>query len=375
MKSHLNYYLLLAVGILLLLGVLFLATLSSPLSLNRFGTTNYYLFHQLFFGILPALIAGIIVYFLPLEFLKKFAVVLLLTNIGLLALVFLPFFGIKLLGAQRWLNFGFFGFQPSEFLKITSVLYLSALMSCKFSEGKKSGFASKAKSGFYNLKEVFLPFFLLITVVAAILFFQRDASTMGIILLTLLIVYFASKTPIWHTLLIGFFGALGFFLLIKFTPYRMQRFLVFLNPEADPLGVGYHLKQSIIAVGSGGIFGKGLGMSTQKFGYLPQAMSDSIFAIMAEETGILGSLALIGLFLFFIWQGVRIAKNAKDKFSQLTAVGITFWIGLQALINIGSCIGIVPLSGVPLPFISSGGSHLLTELIGVGLLLNISKKS
>lgn len=162
--------------------------------------------------------------------------------------------------------------------------------------------------------------------------------------------------------------------LIKLAPYRAARLLVFLKPEIDPMGIGYQIKQALIAVGSGGISGLGLGMSQQRLGFLPQSISDSIFAILAEETGFIGCLILIFLFLIFLWRGFEIAKVSQNKFSQLAALGITSWITLQALTNIGSMIGILPLTGIPLPFISYGGSALVSELAGVGILLNISKQ-
>jgi cell division protein FtsW len=163
--------------------------------------------------------------------------------------------------------------------------------------------------------------------------------------------------------------------LIKFEPYRLDRWLIFLHPNADPLGKGFQLRQSLISLGSGGVFGKGLGMSVQKYGFLPQAMSDSIFAIIGEETGAIGCIALIAIFILFFWLGLQISKNSNDKFSKMTSIGIVFWITLQAFINISSVAGIFPLTGVPLPFFSYGGSHLVVELIGVGLLLNISKNT
>jgi cell division protein FtsW len=163
--------------------------------------------------------------------------------------------------------------------------------------------------------------------------------------------------------------------MVKFEQYRLDRWLIFLHPETDPLGKGFQLRQSLIALGSGGIFGKGLGMSTQKFGYLPQAMSDSVFAIIGEELGIIGATVLIILFILFFWLGLRIAKNSNDKFSKMTAIGIVIWITLQAFVNMASAAGVFPLAGIPLPFFSYGGSHLVTELIGVGLLLNISKNT
>jgi len=163
------------------------------------------------------------------------------------------------------------------------------------------------------------------------------------------------------------------FSLIKLAPYRAARLLVFLKPETDPMGMGYQIKQALIAIGSGGIFGLGLGTSGQRLGFLPQSMADSIFAIMAEETGFVGGLILIALFLVFLWRGFKIGKSSQNKFSQLLAVGISSWIVIQAFINIGSMVGILPLTGIPLPFISYGGSALVSELIGVGILLNISK--
>ena len=163
--------------------------------------------------------------------------------------------------------------------------------------------------------------------------------------------------------------------MVKFEPYRLDRWLIFLHPNVDPMGKGRQLSQSLISLGSGGVFGKGLGMSAEKFGALPAAMSDSIFAIIGEEFGIVGCVILIAIFILFFWMGIKIYKNSNDKFSKMTAVGIVVWITLQAFVNMASSAGIFPLSGIPLPFFSYGGSHLVTELIGVGLLLNISKNT
>ena len=173
--------------------------------------------------------------------------------------------------------------------------------------------------------------------------------------------------------MIAIIAVIGFLLIIKIAPYRILRILVFLNPEIDPMGVGYQIKQALITIGSGKISGVGLGLSEQKFGFLPQSISDSIFAIFAEETGFLGSAILIILFLAFFWRGFKIASRQREKFPKFIAFGITFWITLQAFINIGAMIGLVPLTGIPLPFMSYGGSALISELIGLGILLNISK--
>jgi cell division protein FtsW len=374
MKKGVDYYFLIISTVLLVLGLLFLATLSATESLKHFNNTTYYLFHQLI-AVGIGLVLGLVAFKVPLSFIRKIAPIIVLLNLVVMAIVFLPFLGIKLWGAKRWINIAGMSVQPSEFLKISSILYVSAWISNKFSEHAQKGWVNKAKKGYHDFIMVYLPFLVFLAIVAIILILQPDVSTLGVISLTLLAIYFASGTPAWHTLLtiVSGFGAL--LLLIKIEPYRMQRLLIFLHPETDPLGIGFQLKQALIAVGSGGFFGKGLGMSTQKFGHLPQAMGDSIFAIIGEELGIIGAAVLICLFVFFLWRGLKIAISSTDKFAKFTAIGITFWIVLQAFINIASSIGIFPLSGIPLPFFSYGGTHIIAELIGIGLMMNISKNA
>lgn len=372
MKKRFNYYLLFLTIILNVIGILFLATFSAPASLKTFGNTNYYLVRQLW-KVFLAVILAVIAFKIPLHIFKRWAPVLLLINLLLLVIVFFPVIGSKFWGAQRWLSFAGITFQPSEFLKLTAILYLSAWLSNRLSESRKKDWLSLAKKGYYNLRQLFIPFLFFLAVISIILILQPNISTLGLIVLSLLIMYFAAGTPLWHSFLIIAAGIAGLSVLINIGNYRFERFLVFLHPEIDPLGIGFQVKQSLIAVGSGGIFGKGLGMSSQKFGFLPQAMSDSIFAVFAEETGFLGSFTLIILFLLFLSLGLKIARASNNKFSKLTALGITSWIVIQAVINICSTLGIVPLSGIPLPFFSYGGSHLVAELVGVGILLNISQ--
>ncbi len=372
MKHGINYYFLGASGLLLICGMVFLATLSGIESLQAFGNTHYYLFHQLIAAAIGIVIA-LVAFFIPIRIIKKLALPALVINLGLLIVVFLPMLGTKVWGAQRWINIAGVSLQPSEFLKITAVVYLAAWLANKAPENSKKGWISSAKKGYHSAIRVFLPFLALLSIIAIILYFQKDASTLGITSISLVAVYFAAGTPLWTTLALLTMGICGALALIKFEPYRVERFLVFLHPEADPFGIGFQLKQSILAVGSGGLFGKGLGMSTQKFGFLPQAMGDSIFAIIGEELGIIGGVALVALFIFFFWQGMRIALASSDRFGKLAAIGICTWIILQTFMNIASSIGIFPLSGIPLPFFSYGGSHLMAELAAVGLLLNISR--
>ncbi len=373
MKRHINYHLLALVAALTTGGLLFLATLSAPASLKTFGNPNYYFFHQII-SIAIGLMLFLVFLKLPLDWLKKLAPIFLILNILLLILVFFPVIGTEFWGAKRWINIGGKTIQPSEFLKITSILYVSSLISNKLSKNTKRGnTTSSRRISNNNFTAVFLPFFILLGVISVILIFQKDLSTLGVITMTLLTIYFLADTPIWHTILslvIIISGAVSF---IVFEPYRIKRFLVFLNPEVDPLGIGFQLRQSLIAVGSGGFFGNGLGMSTEKFGFLPQAMSDSIFAILGEELGIVGCIVLISLFLYFAWLGFKIVNKSDNKFSKLVAIGIYTWITFQAFINIMSSIGMFPLAGIPLPFFSYGGSHIVAEIAACGILLNISK--
>lgn len=375
------------IGTLIILGILILAGISAPLAQQKIGDPTYFLFHQILFGIIPGIIAGFIFYKIPLPILKKWSPGLLFVNIVFLVLVFAPVIGMGSAGANRWINLGFASFQPSEFLKITFILYLASWLTSKH----KSSDNNSKKSKFYSSKErilslslsqifgalskTFLPFIAILGFIGILLIKQPDTSTLGLIAIVAGIMYFSIGTPVWHSILIVLIGVSSLTFLIKTAPYRMNRFMVFLNPEIDPMGIGYQLKQSIIAIGSGGILGIGLGMSRQKFVFLPQSMSDSIFSIFAEETGLLGCLILISLFLLFLWRSFHLAKITADQFSLLVCVGISSWIVLQAFINISAMAGISPLTGIPLPFISYGGSHIIAELIGVGILLNISKSS
>lgn len=374
MKKGFNYFLFFVVIFLIGFSFLFFACLSASISLQKFGTTNYYLFHQLLYGLLPGVIFGLFAYKVSLRWLKKWAPVMVLINIGALFLALLPGIGSTVNGASRWINLGIFSFQPSEFLKITAILYLSAWIASKLSETSSSGWKSIIKTGYHNIISTFVPFIIFLGLIATALLFQRDLSTLGIISATLLALYFSAKTPLWHTLLVMISAAAAALVLIRYEPYRFDRFFIFLHPDSDPLGKGMQLRQSLISLGSGGVFGKGLGMSTLKLG-LPMAMSDSIFAVIGEEVGMIGCLILIIVFILFFWQGMQISRKSNDRFSKMVAVGIVFWITFQAFINFASVSGIFPLAGIPLPFFSYGGSHLMAELIGVGLLFNISRNT
>ena len=374
MKGKINYFLLSLIIFLVGFSFIFLVCLSAPDSLQRFGNTNYYLIHQLLSGLLPGIVLGLIAFTISLQLIKKWAPLLVILNILALSLAFIPGIGSKSGGASRWIGIGSLSFQPSEFLKITAILYLSAWIASKLSENSASDWKSITKKGYHNIIYILVPFIVFLGLIASVLIMQSDLSTLGIITLTLLAIYFSAKTPLWHTILLMTGGAVLAFLFIKFEPYRAARLLIFLHPNTDPLGKGLQLRQSLLSLGSGGFFGKGLGMSTLK-SILPMSMSDSIFAIIGEELGMIGCIVLITAFALLIWQGIKIAKNSNDKFSQMVATGIVSWITLQAFVNMASVAGVFPLAGIPLPFFSYGGTHLAVELIGMGLLLNISKNT
>lgn len=375
-----DFILLAASAVLVIIGVLILASVSPFFSWQQFNNSFYFLVHQAGLGLAPGILFAYAAFRIELNVLRKLALWFVLGNLIALGLVFLPKIGVSHGGASRWLNLGPLSVQPAEFLKLSFILYLAAWLAAKTSAKK---IKTRAKNFFSfpwfrwrdrHFSKGLFAFLIIISVVSLLLIFQPDISTLGIIIFTASIMYFVAGTPFWHILSVGFLGLGSLALLIKLASYRMARLLVFLKPETDPMGIGYQIKQALIAVGSGGIFGLGLGYSRQKFGFLPFSMSDSIFAVLAEEVGFIGGTILIGLFLLFVWQGFKIARRTEDKFCSLAALGITVWISSQAFINIGSMLGILPLTGIPLPFISYGGSALIAELIGVGVLLNISKQ-
>ena len=356
-----------ATGGLLIFGILMLASVSASFSQEKFGTTYYFLNHQLI-NILIGLALGFLAFKINLDLLKKYLPLLLFGNLVLMLMVFLPVIGVSAGGATRWLNLGFTSIQPSEFLKLTFVLYLASWLNTRtLNKGKLTPRREK------SFGQTFMAFLLVIGIIGIFLFLQPDLSTFIIILLVATILYFVAQTPFWHIIILFLIGGGALALLGSTASYRMKRIKVFLKPETDPMGIGYQVKQALIAVGSGGIFGLGLGMSRQKFGFLPVSMTDSIFAVLAEETGFAGCFILIALFLTFLWRGFKIGKNSHDNFLKFTAFGITSWILVQTLINISSMIGLFPLAGIPLPFFSYGGSAIIAELIGAGILLNISK--
>jgi cell division protein FtsW len=357
-KRKPDYILLFITSTIACFGLLVLASTVSFGSDSRF-------FQQIMFGFVPGIIFALILFKTPLSLIKKWSPYLFFGNILLLVLVFVPMFSHSAGGASRWIAFGPLAFQPTEILKLTFILYLSSWI---INKTKK-----QTKNAFLSFKQILLPFSIVSVLLGILLIFQPDMSTLVIILCTAFVIYFAAKTPLWHTGVIFLMGTGAFVLMILKTPYRLERIFGALDPGSDPLGATYQIRQLLIAVGSGGLFGLGPGMSMQKYGFVPLSSTDSIFAILAEETGFIGGLFLIILFFVLFYRGFLIAKNNTDSFARLVALGICFWIFIQTFINIGITVGIVPVTGIPLPLISYGKSHLIVELAAIGILLNASQ--
>lgn len=359
-KKKPDYILLGGIIALVGFGLMMLSSASAVISEQKFQTPYHYFNHQLIYGVLVGGILFVLMQVFDYRFFKKIALAAFLGSIGLLVLLFIPPFGSYYKGASRWLNLGFISVQPSEILKLTVVLYLAAWFD------KKGELVRDFKRGV-------LPFAGVVGLISVLFIFQPDIGTLGMVLLLTLILFFVAGIRWKHLFCLVGTGFAGLFFLIKSAPYRADRLLVFLHPELDPYGIGYQINQALLAIGSGGIMGLGLGHSRQKFNYLPEPAGDSIFAIIAEELGLIGVLFLIGLFVLIAVRGYRIAKRTDNMFIKLTAVGITSWIVFQAMINIAAISSLMPLTGIPLPFVSYGSSSMVMTLLAAGILYNFSQ--
>ncbi len=350
-----DFALVVGVAALTIFGLFMIYDASSYVAFRDFGDKYHYIKDQIYWVII-GFCALFAFSFFDYHKYYNLALPILLGAIFLLFLVFVPGLGIEALGAKRWINLGFFVLQPGEFIKLALTIYLSAWFSTK-EKGR------------------FLAFLLLIGLVILLVMLQPDMGTAVVILGEAVVLYFLSGGSILHLLgllpIIGISG-LG---LIMLEPYRAARLSTFLNPNQDLETTSYHLRQILIALGSGGLLGVGIGNSLQKYAYLPEATTDSIFAIAAEEIGFVGVLILILIMLFIIYRGFYIATRAKDNFGKLLAGGITSFIAIQTIVNLGAQTALLPLTGVPLPFISYGGSALVVNLVSIGILLNISRQS
>ena len=358
-----DYTLLSLFVILLLFGLVMLSSASSPVGHDRFADGYFFIKRQILYGVLP----GLVLFF----FFAKFSYHHLLKLGGaayglmllLLLLVFIPGIGSSLnTGAQSWISIAGFSIQPAEFAKIGLIVFFAAYLT---KHGRK----------LLDLKEGFLPaiafgLFPILLVVA-----QPDIGTVAILFAILLGMLFVAETQMSHMALLVTAGIIAMIFLALIAPYRAARLTVFLHPELDPQGVGYQTNQALVAVGSGGVLGLGLGRSRQKFQYLPEVHADSIFAIIAEEMGLVVVLGFLALWGAITHRMYLLFQKTKDQFARLLIAGILTWFLGQSFLNIGAMLGILPLTGVPLPFVSHGGTALLVAMAAVGIVINISKEA
>lgn len=346
---------------LLLVGLAAVSSASAVLSFQRFGHNNYYFFRQLGF-VGAGLVAMFMVSRIDYHVWKKFSWFVLLGSAAVLGMVLIPGIGFQSSGTRAWFNLGSFLLQPSEFVKLGLVFYLSSWFDRKI--GAENNF-------WFGIVPPLAAAGLLVGLVLV----ESDLGTAMIYAVIASTMFFVAGARYRYLVGLGAFGVVLLTLLIKAAPYRIARITAFLNPGGDPQGIGYHIAQALIAIGSGGLWGYGFGASRQKHSYLPESIGDSIFAVMAEELGFVRILVVILLFAAFAVLGLRLAKRAPDRFGMLAAVGITAWVVFQALINMGAISGVLPLTGITLPFISYGGSSVLALCIAVGVLLNISRQA
>lgn len=377
-SGHKPEYIILGVMLFLLLaGFLALASASSDIGKIRFDDTSYYLKQQLLKGFLPGLIGFAIGYFIYYRRWKKLALYLFLANIVLLVLVFVPGIGMEIKGSHRWINLGAFSFQPSELLKITYILYIASLFSSTRIKQMGEGWKT------YGI-------FVLVSTLTGFLIFLQPATTMAIIIILAgVIVYFLSGKSFRQIAAQVVMTIAGAFLVVAMlaviTPYRLARIAPYWNPIAEkyfPSAVikgdqndSFHVNQALMAISTGGITGVGFGKSTSKYSILPEPMGDSIFAVIAEEFGFVGSVILIVLFLVLFWRCMRLVTKSNDDFAKLAVAGFISIIAIQMITHVGANTGLFPYTGVPLPFVGYGGTALAVTLAMMGIISNISRHS
>lgn len=347
--------------ILISVGIVMIYSASAIYSLENLGDSLFFLKRHLIY-VTIGFLCMFFVMSLNLVSLRKFVKPLFIFSTFLLVLVLVPGLGKEVSGARRWFRFWIFSFQPSEFVKIIFILYIADLLAKK---------QTRIKSFLHS----FLPVMLISGCTVGLILMQPDLGMAVLLSIVVSIMSFAAGINLVYLSLVLISSLPLLYVLISSVPYRKNRIIAFLNPWKDPRGTGFQIIQSCLALGSGGLLGVGLGQSRQKLFYLPAAHTDFIFSIIGEELGFLGTAGVLGLFIIFIWQGAKIAFNSRDSFSQLLALGIVSIIALEAIINIGVSSGSLPTKGLPLPFISYGGSALIFNMMGVGLLLNIAKES
>lgn len=355
-----DWVLILSAGIIIIFGLIMLSSATSAVAYNKFHD-SYYFFKNQVVGLAIGAICFLFFARMDYHLLRRFAPAFLVISIFLLLLVFIPGLSAHYGKARSWINIFGFSLQPSELVKLSFLFYLAAWLEARRKKNIMGAEMSK-------------PFFIMLGIISILLLLQPDLGTLSIIIGTSVAVYLVGGGSLKHIFIIAAVGILGLLLMMQFKPYQLDRFKCLYDIDSNPAKC-YQVKQSLIAVGSGGIFGRGLGQSRQKFMYVPEVSGDSIFPIIGEETGFIFSFSLISLFALFFYRGYKIAKSASDLYGANLAIGISVWLFGQAMINIGGMINLMPMTGVPLPLVSYGGSAMMAALAGVGVLVNISKQT
>jgi cell division protein FtsW len=356
-----DFSLLTLVLLLMAIGLLMVFSASSYYAMYRFGNKFEFLLKQSVFSV-----GGVFVMWLTsrvdYHVLGKISPVLAMLGIVLLGLVCIPGIGYEINGARRWFNLGFTTVQPSEFMKLALILVLSFSLSHR---------QDKLRS----LRTGLIPYLIMVGIIDAALYFQHHMSAIVIVTMLAVIILFAAGAKIWHFLLVGIpaGGLLGMLMFME--GYRVDRIMTFFGKSTDPTDDAYQITNSLVAIGSGGLFGKGLGRSLQKNLFIPEPQSDFIYAIFAEELGFVGAVSLLVLFILLIFRGMRIAMNAPDMLGGLMGVGITSLVAIQMLLNVAVVTKTIPTTGIPLPFFSAGGTSLIFLMMAMGILLNISRQT
>ncbi|MCK8600408.1 putative lipid II flippase FtsW [Desulfoferrobacter suflitae] len=345
--------------LLIILGVVMIYSASFVMSFQKTGDTAHYVKRQLVWIIL-GLSGMIVISRIDYRIYESHARWILLAAVAALLLVLIPGIGVKLNNARRWVSLGYFNLQPAEFAKVAWIIFLSSSLAAKQERIKK-------------ITVGFLPPMIWCGILAVALLLEPDFGTAFIISLLTALMLTVAGVPIRHLLILAPIGVAGLYHFVYLVPYRWERITAFMNPWTDPLDSGYQLIQAWIAVGSGGIWGKGLGAGHQKLFYLPESFTDFIMAVIGEEMGFVGILAICLLFFFLFWTGLKISQEAPDTLGAFLALGITMLLCLQALLNMGVVLGLAPTKGLPLPFISYGGSAFTANCLAIGILMSIAR--
>jgi cell division protein FtsW len=360
MKKNIDPIYLTSVILLTVFGFIAFFSASFGLLVKNDALANSVLFNQTI-GLILGCIAFYIASKIDYLFYRKHALAIFAVTLCINMLLFIPFITLKHGGASRWLDFRYFTVQPSEILKIGFIIYLA-------------GWLAVVKGRIESFKLGIFPFLCILGIVAVLLLAQSDTDTLAVIGVTGVTMLFVAGARIKHIALIGLIAVVFLGSIIMVRPYARQRIMTYFSPNNDPQGAGYQIQQSLIAIGSGGITGRGFGQSIQKFSYLPEPVGDSIFAVVAEEFGFIGTLVLLGLYIFFLQRSFKVAVRSTDLFGRLVVTGIGILVIVQSFMNMSAMLGIIPLTGQPLLFVSHGGTALAIILGAAGIIANISRQ-